>query len=149
MIFNEWSDRVERLTGLSGHGSRKRIAEKLGLTSETIKNAEKTGEASKKMMKVLRSIEGESREVGFEKLMGEAGRWNVSHAIGGVVVTHVQSPFAFTAFFNQPIYEQDYREDWRSMRVRVIAYDQISGSQLADLVDEARELAARRMKLID
>lgn len=147
MFFNDWQERVEDLTGLSGHGSRKRIASRLGLTSETIKNAEKAGEASIKMMKALRAFEDDIRTSQFEPLLGQAGRWNVGDAIGGVMVTHVQPPFAFTASFTWPDVSQG--EDWRSMPVRVVAYDEISRDQLSDLIDEAREVAARRMKLID
>lgn len=147
MLFKDWQDRVEHLTGLSGHGSRKLIAERLSLTSETIKNAEKAGKASMKMMKALRSLEDQDRVSGFEPLQGQAGRWNIGDAVGGVLVTHVQPPFAFTASFNWP--DNDLGEDWRSMRMRVVTYDEMSNDQLSELVGEARELAARRMKLID
>lgn len=147
MIFNEWQARVEELTDLRGHGSRKKIAEMLGLTSETIKSAEKAGEASIKMMKALLSFEDDLREKQFEPLMGQSGRWNVGDAIGGVLVTHIQQPFAFTAGFLWPDEEQG--ETWHNMRVRVIAYDKMSQDQLADLVDEAREVAARRMRLTE
>ena len=147
MFFFQWQNRAEELTGLRGHGSRKRIAAKLGLTSETIKNAEKSGKSSPKMMKSLTELEAQLHKDRFERLRGEAGRWNIGDSIGGALVTHVQPPFAFTAQFLWPNPEQD--EDWRTMRVRVVAYDLMSEGQLADLIEEAREVAARRMRLIE
>jgi hypothetical protein len=145
MDFIQWQARAEEITGFSGHGSRKRIAEFFGITSETIKKSEKADKVSIKMMKTLRDYEDDPQNQPFEKLMGEAGRWNIGKSNRGVLVTHIQPPFAFTAAFTRP----DEGQRWEDMETKLSVYNPMSDSQLAVLVDEAREIAAKSMGLID
>jgi len=125
MVFDQWQRRMEEITGLTGHGSRKKIADLLGLTSETIKNSEKAGVASAKMVKGLMEIIEEKQQQMFPKLHGEGGRWNASRVQGGVYVTHVLAGLAFTAYF-----EGD------DMKISV--YSEIEKKQLLSLIEEAR-----------
>lgn len=145
MIFREWREEAEAVTGFSGHGSRKRIAEALGLTSETIRAGEKSGIATPKMVKQLRNFLDHPVQKPFEEISGRGGRWNASKCIGGAYVTHISRPFAFTALFQNPDPAVGLSAD--SMQVFVTAYDEMSQSQLSSLVDEAREIAGRLLEL--
>ena len=57
------------------------------------------------MMKSLTELEAQLHKDRFERLRGEAGRWNIGDSIGGALVTHVQPPFAFTAQLDFVHYE--------------------------------------------
>lgn len=133
MFFAEWQERAKKAVGIRGHGSRKAIGAALGVTSETIRKAEKDGIATAKMVRSLEEYLAQSKGNGFQALRGEAGRWAVARASdGGIVVTHLQRPLAISVHLGI------------DGQQRVVAYDTMHDTQLASLVAEAEAVAAQR-----
>lgn len=133
--------KAEAATGLSGHGSRKKIGKILGITSETIRAGEQSSFATPKMVKTLLDYIDKQTVQTFEPFYGEGGRWNASRCTGGVYVTHVARPLAFTAFFRKSSLSKLTSPE--ELCASVTAYDEMSDCQLSELVGEAREIAAK------
>ncbi|MEH6740731.1 MAG: hypothetical protein V7695_19630 [Sulfitobacter sp.] len=133
--------KAEAATGLSGHGSRKKIGKILGITSKTIREGEQSGFATPKMVKTLLDYIDKQTVQTFEPFYGVGGRWNASRCIGGVYVTHVARPLAFTAFFRKSSVSKLTSPE--ELCTSVTAYDDMSDCQLSELVSEACEIAAK------